>query len=139
MVEEASRHGFAIERAVAFGYQPSRGVYFYSVRSGRDISHKIVRTFAYFDGDTGELQFLDLPTGQYSGNTVTSWLVALHTADVFGLPYRLLVCALGLVITMLSVTGVYIWWRKRRARKFSKLSSKGAVEPLAATARQAVR
>ena len=37
-------------------------------------------------------------------------------ADVFGLPYRIFVCVLGLVITMLSVTGVYIWWKKRCAR-----------------------
>lgn len=35
---------------------------------------------------------------------------------VFGLPYRIFVCILGLVITTLSVTGVYIWWRKRIAR-----------------------
>jgi uncharacterized iron-regulated membrane protein len=37
-------------------------------------------------------------------------------ANVFGLPYRIFVCILGLVIAMLSVTGVYIWWKKRRAR-----------------------
>ena len=37
-------------------------------------------------------------------------------ADVFGLAYRIFVCVLGLVITMLSVTGVYIWWKKRKAR-----------------------
>jgi len=31
---------------------------------------------------------------------------------------RIFVCALGLAITMLSVTRVYIWWKKRRARQF---------------------
>jgi len=36
------------------------------------------------------------------------------------LPYRIFVCGLGLVIVMLSVTGVYIWWKKRQARNFSK-------------------
>ena len=46
--------------------------------------------------------------------------LALHMANVFGLPYRIFVCALGILITMLSVTGVYIWWKKRRAQKFSK-------------------
>jgi uncharacterized iron-regulated membrane protein len=43
----------------------------------------------------------------------------LHEANVFGMPYRLFDCVLGLLITMLSVTGVYIWWKKRCARKFS--------------------
>jgi uncharacterized iron-regulated membrane protein len=40
-------------------------------------------------------------------------------ARVFGVPYQIFVFVLGLLITMLSVTGVYIWWKKRRARKFS--------------------
>ena len=66
--------------------------------------------------DTGALISLDLPVGEHSGNTVTAWLRALHMADVFGLPYRIFVCVLGLVITMLSVTGVYIWSKKREAR-----------------------
>src|SRR5208283_389698 len=69
-----------------------------------------------FDADTGALRSLNLPTGQHSGNTISAWLYALHMADVFGLPYRIFVCVLGLVIAMLSVTGVYIWWKKRKAR-----------------------
>jgi uncharacterized iron-regulated membrane protein len=36
------------------------------------------------------------------------------------MPYQIFVCVLGLVITLLSVTGVYISWKKSRARKFSK-------------------
>ncbi len=48
------------------------------------------------------------------------WLFALHEANLFGLPYRIFVCLLGLVIVMLSVTGVYIWWKKWRARKSKK-------------------
>jgi len=59
---------------------------------------------------------LELPVGEHSGNTVSAWLYALHMADVFGLPYRIFVCVLGLIITMLTLTGVYIWWKKRKAR-----------------------
>ncbi len=50
------------------------------------------------------------------GNTVESWLSALHTADVFGRWYQWFVALLGLVITMFSATGVYLWWKKRRVR-----------------------
>lgn len=39
-------------------------------------------------------------------------------ASVLGLPYRIFVYALGLVIAMLSVTGVYIWWKKRAQSAF---------------------
>jgi uncharacterized iron-regulated membrane protein len=38
-------------------------------------------------------------------------------ANVFGLPYRIFVFIAGIVITMLSVTGVYIWWKKRGFRR----------------------
>jgi hypothetical protein len=32
------------------------------------------------------------------------------------LPYRVFICALGLLLVMLSVTGVYIWRKKRKGR-----------------------
>jgi uncharacterized iron-regulated membrane protein len=35
-------------------------------------------------------------------------------ANVWGLPYKIFVCVLGLVIVMLAVTGVLIWLKKRR-------------------------
>jgi uncharacterized iron-regulated membrane protein len=60
---------------------------------------------------------LSLPTGAHFGNTLTAWLYELHKANVFGLPYKMFVSAFGLVIAMLSVTGAYIWWRKRCARR----------------------
>lgn len=126
MAEQAALHDFTVEQPVGFGYQPNRGVYSYSVRSSHDIRDKVAGTAVFFDGDTGALRLLDLPTGQYSGNTITSWLAALHTADVFGFPYRIFVSVLGLVINMLCLTGVYIWWKKRCARIKSRRGPAGA-------------
>ena len=118
MAEQATKYGFSVERAVLL-YRMN-GVYSYFVKSSRDIRDKLGLTYINFDADTGALISLELPTGQHSGNTVSAWLYGLHMGDVFGLPYRIFVCVLGLVITMLSVTGIYIWWKKRRAGKFSK-------------------
>lgn len=120
MDEQAKLHGFNVERPIALRLNRELGAYAYVVRSSRDIQDKRGRTRLFFDADTGELKLLLLPSGQYNGNTVTSWLVALHMANVFGLPYRIFVCVLGLVIVMLSVTGVYIWLKKRNARRISK-------------------
>ncbi len=52
------------------------------------------------------------------GETITNWLVALHMIrdPVNYFAYRLFVAVIGLVIVALSVTGVYIWWKKRAAR-----------------------
>lgn len=40
----------------------------------------------------------------------------LHSGRILGLPGRILISVMGLVVAMLSVTGVYIWWKKRAAR-----------------------
>ncbi|MCW5599949.1 MAG: PepSY domain-containing protein, partial [Nitrosomonas sp.] len=40
----------------------------------------------------------------------------LHSGRILGLPGRILISVMGLVVAMLSVTGVYIWWKKRIAR-----------------------
>ena len=116
MQEQSVLHNFTIEGPVALTRQAESGVYAYRVKSSLDVQIKGGMTFVYFDMYNGQLQRIGLPTTQYSGQTVYSWLRALHDANVFGLPYRILVCMLGLVIVMLSVTGVIIWLKKRRAR-----------------------
>ncbi|MGH7879449.1 MAG: PepSY-associated TM helix domain-containing protein [Candidatus Binataceae bacterium] len=141
MAEQATSHGFSVRRPVSLSFDSTDGVYHYTVRSSRDIEDRDKdaffggRTELYFDARSGVLRLLLLPTGQYSGNTVTTWLYHLHMANVFGLPWRIFVCVLGLAITMLSVTGIYIWWKKRRARKLSALHRGGgaaAAESVAA-------
>jgi len=45
----------------------------------------------------------------------------LHSGRILGLPGRVLISAMGLVVAMLSVTGVVIWWKKRRARRLAPM------------------
>lgn len=116
MTDVAREHNFAIERPRALYHLRGKGLYEYRVRSSRDIGDKVGLTSILFDSRSGALKSLSLPSGHRSGTTLTTWLVELHTANLFGLPYRIFVCVLGLVIAMLSVTGVYIWWKKRSAR-----------------------
>jgi outer membrane receptor protein involved in Fe transport len=94
------------------------GVYQYQVETNREIDDRPRRytTQVFFDANTGALRLALLPSGQYTGNTLSNWLYALHMANVFGLPYRIFVCGLGLVIVMLSMTGVYVWLKKRRSK-----------------------
>ncbi|NOT11199.1 MAG: PepSY domain-containing protein [Methylococcaceae bacterium] len=77
-----------------------------------------------FDADTGAA-LSETPTKPPSkseqearlSDTFSGWLVELHMARVFGLAMKIFVCVMGLVITALSVTGVVIWWKKRRGAK----------------------
>ncbi|ARN80765.1 PepSY-associated TM helix domain-containing protein [Methylocystis bryophila] len=116
--EQGSAKGFTVGQPLSLAYFKELNAYSYQERSSRDIVGELHTDGANvtFDADTGALLLLNLPSGQRLGNTIESWLYALHMGQVFGLPYRLFVCALGFVITMLSITGIYIWWRKRAAR-----------------------
>ena len=125
---ESKKRGFVAGTPLSLGYFPQANLYFYEIRGSRDVferSPKGGSTSIAFDGDSGDLIELSQPTGEHVGNTIESWLYALHMARVFGMPYRVLVCALGFVIAMLSVTGVYIWWKKRCARMKSRRGPAG--------------
>jgi len=124
MADQAATIGFTVEAVDAFYLLRDKGVYEYRVRSSRDIGDKYGATAIHFDSRSGVLANVSIPTGRRAGDTITSWLIALHMANVFGLPYKILVCALGVVMTLLSVTGVYIWLRKRAARGVPRLEKK---------------
>ncbi|MGD9656252.1 MAG: PepSY-associated TM helix domain-containing protein [Methylocystis sp.] len=126
MEEQARQHGFAVERPLALYHLRAKSLYEYRVRSSRDIGDKAGSTSILFDSRSGALKRISLPTGHRNGTTLTTWLVELHMANLFGLPYRVFVCAMGLVIAMLSVTGVYIWWKKRKARRYRERIRGGA-------------
>jgi len=128
--ELSAQGGFTVIQPLGLTYSAPHGVYIYEVRSSRDVFERSPKgggTYLMFDGDDGALASLRLPTGEHSGNTVESWLYALHMTRVFGRPFQIFVCALGFLVIMLSVTGVYIWWKKRRARKYSAARSGGIV------------
>lgn len=120
--QSALERGVNIEKPVGMWLNSGKGFYVLSVRSSADIQDRFGSTRAVIDAMTGKTLMVLFPTGQYGGNTVTSWLLALHMGNVFGLPYRIFVCILGLAIVMLSVTGFVIWLRKRRASTHRKLA-----------------
>lgn len=98
-------------------YLKATNTYQYRFNSSFDVDKKIARSVLYMDAHSGELLAIFWPTGQYSVTTVTQWLYALHMAEVFGWPYKLLVFLLGIVVAYFSYSGVYIWWHKRKKQK----------------------
>ena len=113
-----TRYGLSAVHEESLSLNRKSGVYIFRVRGSGDMS-KSGGTNVFFDAGTGELKGLAGPGLEPAGPVISRWHYWLHTARVFGLPMQIFVCVMGLVITMLSVTGVYIWWKKRRARKFS--------------------
>lgn len=121
IASEAAQRGLSLEPEglSALSYRPAVGAYVYYFTTDRDFTRRGGRSLVVFDGDSGELRKLMLPQGANGANTFTEWMIALHMARVWGLPYRMAVTAIGLMVTVLSVTGVLIWMRKRQARSFA--------------------
>jgi len=118
MRQEGVRRGFTIESESSISYDARRGLYRYDVRSSLDIKDTGGSTRIFIDGETGVLAATWLPTGGAAGDTLTTWLTNLHMAAVGKAAGKLAISALGVAVSALCITGVLLWWRKRRARTY---------------------
>lgn len=97
-------------------HAPEIGAFIYGFTTSSDISKHGAGTSVAFDSNTGSLRSVQIPTGDNAANTFGTWITALHTAHVLGTPWRIAVSLIGALVTMLCVTGVVIWMRKRSGR-----------------------
>ncbi|VCU71752.1 hypothetical protein PIGHUM_03842 [Pigmentiphaga humi] len=68
------------------------------------------------DGDTGEILERRVPGEGTLADKIVHLQFPLHSGRLLGTPGRILVSLTGVAVAMLSITGVILWWRKRRAR-----------------------
>lgn len=71
----------------------------------------------YIDSITGETLGDWLPWKGTAADLFVQAQFPLHSGRILGLPGRILISIMGVVIAMLSITGVIIWWKKYKARK----------------------
>jgi len=118
MARESQAQSIVVLEERRLRYFPQHGAFQYQARTSADVSTRYARTAVWIDGGTGRSLGFESATGQNARTTADSWLFALHFADVAaaGVSYRVFVLALGLVVVLLSVSGVLIWLRKRRGR-----------------------
>lgn len=74
----------------------------------------------YFDARDGRLLGAEEPGVGSAGDLFLQAMFPLHSGRILGLPGRILMSALGVAVAALSLTGVLIWARKRRARWMAK-------------------
>lgn len=70
----------------------------------------------YYDGLDGRLLGDRQPWKGTAADIFVQAQFPLHSGRILGLPGRILISFMGIVVAMLSVTGVVIWWRKRVSR-----------------------
>lgn len=71
----------------------------------------------YFDGETAAFKGAIVPGVGTAGDIFLQLQFPIHSGRILGLPGRILIAVTGIVVAMLSVTGVVIWWKKRAGRK----------------------
>lgn len=118
--EKANQDGFAIKNESILVIDRNTGRY--TMCANTLLNAEASQACVDFDADTGAVPPEELMSGAHThamparlADTITGWIQELHMARIFGLPMKIFVCLMGFVITLLSVTGVYIWLRKRRA------------------------
>jgi uncharacterized iron-regulated membrane protein len=117
MQDVGGRNGFKIHRESWLALDRAQGVYLYGVHSDLDIAASQAQTIVTFNAGNGSFVAFNAPSAIAAGDTVTNWLAALHKAEAFGGAYKIAVFLFGLGLTSLSLTGVYIWWKRLKARR----------------------
>lgn len=68
----------------------------------------------YLDGKTGRGVGAQVPgTGSF-GDFLHDVQFPLHSGQIIGLLGRIIICLTGIIVAMLSITGVIVWWRRPR-------------------------
>ncbi len=105
---------------------PPGGVYyadrfgFYNVSffpaGGDDANGGMGLANLYIDARDGSVLGETVPWKGTVADVFSQLQFPLHSGRILGLPGRIMMSLMGLVVAMLSVTGIVIWARKRRAR-----------------------
>lgn len=85
-------------------------------RDGEDGSTGLGPSYYYFDDRSAALVQSDLMKEGSAGDVYLQAQYQLHTGRILGLPGRIIICITGLLVGLLSITGIVIWLRKRRVR-----------------------
>ena len=75
----------------------------------------------FVDGNNGELVGGRVPWEGTAADVFMQLQFPLHSGRIAGLPGRILLSVMGIVVAMLSFTGIVIWLKKRAARMRRKL------------------
>ncbi|HEX7864967.1 MAG TPA: PepSY-associated TM helix domain-containing protein [Variovorax sp.] len=75
------------------------------------VGHRIL----YVDGLDGRFVGIREPWKGTAADIFVQAQFPMHSGRILGLPGRILISVMGLMVAMLSVTGVVIWLRKRKA------------------------
>lgn len=115
--KEGARRGWA-EPVGGLSYAPRYGIYsamFFHPGDDHGAAG-VGPARLYFDGNDGRLVGDRQPWKGTAADIFVQAQFPVHSGRILGVPGRIMISVMGLVVATLSVTGVVIWYRKRRSR-----------------------
>lgn len=85
-------------------------------KAGRDGESGLGYSVLYLDAYDGRVASDDRPEAGSNGDRFIALQYPLHSGRIAGLAGRIVISLMGIVVAMLSVTGVLIWLKKRRKK-----------------------
>jgi uncharacterized iron-regulated membrane protein len=109
---EAAKHQWQVTPQLIFHYAAYNAYGVGFTRAGENAQTGLGSSYYYFDDRNGVLLDADIVGQGSAGDIYMQAQYQLHTGRIIGLPGRILICLTGLIVAMLSMTGIYIWVRK---------------------------
>jgi uncharacterized iron-regulated membrane protein len=95
---------------------PRKAAYGVRSRDARDIDD-LGRLWTYVSMDDGRILGQRHDNGAGPGDAFFAWQYPLHSGRALGTPGQAVVSIAGLATAVLCITGVWLWWWRRRDRK----------------------
>ncbi len=92
------------------------GAYRVIMRQPREVRKTSGSTQLWVEPSGGNVLAVQTPQTLSGGDTFLAWMFPLHNGEAFGLSGRIVVFVMGFIPTILYVTGLVVWCRKRKAR-----------------------
>jgi len=119
MDRQAARDGFQVRGPEALSLNPRTQTMGYYARTSLDGPTGRGSTAVWFDAVSGRMLEFRPPYGTTRADALDKTVRMLHTAALFGWPYKLFVSAFGLLTAGMAIAGFTLWARRvgRRQRK----------------------
>jgi uncharacterized iron-regulated membrane protein len=115
----AAERGWPSEPSYAFRIREQGAYGIGLAREGEDPEAGLGASWLYLSESDGRLLATELAGEGTAGDVFVQAQFPLHSGKLLGLPGRVLVSLSGIVVAVLSGSGVYVWAVKRAARRAS--------------------
>ena len=117
----AQKNGVSVQQLLGVRWVEEDKQWQMRFKTNKDIGKKGGASSITVDASTGNVARVNFGYQSSFGNQADQWMATLHMGHISQgighLLYQIFLAAIGLAVTVLSATGVYLWWKGRQQRR----------------------